>query len=230
MSTCSDYFANSARTVAKTFEYPRVPGGPQSSEQAAIEINSKPAGEGPSKTTELVITKQDLTAAYEHGRKEGRRDAETEFNERLKQVEAAERGTVGKLIVDFQQSNSEYFTKVEKRLVSLAMAIAGKILHREAQVDPLLVAALVRVATENLKQGSCVRVHLRPQEAPAWRKYFDASGSGSVAVELVEDASLAPGECVVHSEAGTAELGIDAQMREIEHGLFDLLSQRPQNG
>jgi flagellar biosynthesis/type III secretory pathway protein FliH len=74
-----------------------------------------------------------------------------------------------------------------------------------------------------------VRVNIRPEEIPAWRKYFDESGSGHVTVELVEDASLAHGECVVHSEVGAADLGIDAQMKEIEHGLFDLLSQRPQN-
>jgi flagellar assembly protein FliH len=213
--------------TAKTFEYPRVPG--TGTTPNALDINSKLDEAGPSKSAEQAITKQDLTAAYEHGRKEGHREAEAQLSERLNQVEAAERAKVSKLIADFQQSNAEYFTKVETQLVHLAMSIAGKILHREAQVDPLLVAALVRIATENLKQGSCVRVNIRPEEIPAWRKYYDESGSGHLTVELVEDASLSPGECVVHSEVGSTELGIDAQMKEIAHGLFDLLSQRPQN-
>jgi flagellar biosynthesis/type III secretory pathway protein FliH len=46
---------------------------------------------------------------------------------------------------------------------------------------------------------------------------------------MVEDPTLSPGDCIVHSEVGTAALGINAQLREIEHGLFDLLAQRPKN-
>ena len=133
------------------------------------------------------------------------------------------------MIAEFHESSSEYYSKVEDQVVHLALAIAAKILHRESQVDPLLVAALVKLATENLKQGSHVQVNIRPEEVNSWRKYFEQDGNGRVRIELVEDPSLSPGDCVVHSEVGIAALGISAQLKEIERGLFDLLAQRPKN-
>jgi flagellar assembly protein FliH len=41
----------------------------------------------------------------------------------------------------------QYFVRAEAEIVQLALAIAAKILHREAQVDPMLVATLVRMAS-----------------------------------------------------------------------------------
>ena len=227
--------------VAKTFEYPAVPGATPDPGQAIpilprVNDLHTPAAHAnepapkPAKPAEPTFSKKDLDAAYERGCADARRDAEAQFNERLQQAEQSERARVSQAVAEFQQSNADYFGKVEVQLVHLAMAIAGKILHREAQVDPLLVAALVRVATEKLKQGSLVQVRIRPEEISAWRKYFDESGNNHVAIELIEDAALEAGQCVLHSEVGTAELGIDAQLKEIENGLFDLLSQRPQNG
>jgi flagellar biosynthesis/type III secretory pathway protein FliH len=93
----------------------------------------------------------------------------------------------------------------------------------------MLLMALVKLATENLKQGSKVQVNVRPEEVESWRRYFERDENGRVKIEMVEDSTLAPGDCVVHSEVGIAALGIDAQLKEIERGLFDLLAQRPRN-
>jgi flagellar assembly protein FliH len=41
----------------------------------------------------------------------------------------------------FDAERKGYFSRVECDVVHLALAIAAKVLHREAQVDPLLVAA-----------------------------------------------------------------------------------------
>ena len=46
--------------------------------------------------------------------------------------------------------------------MQLALAIAAKILHREAQVDPMLVAALVRMTIEKMREGSSVTVRVGP--------------------------------------------------------------------
>ena len=35
------------------------------------------------------------------------------------------------------------------------------------------------------------------------------------------------GECVLETRVGTVELGVKAQLEEIEKGFFDLLQQRP---
>ena len=46
--------------------------------------------------------------------------------------------------------------------MQLALAIARKILHREAQVDPLLLAGMVRVALEKIESHTKVSVRVHP--------------------------------------------------------------------
>jgi flagellar assembly protein FliH len=43
----------------------------------------------------------------------------------------------------------------------------------------------------------------------------------------VADERLQAGECVLETKLGTVELGVRAQLEEIERGFFDLLNHRP---
>jgi flagellar assembly protein FliH len=212
----------------KAFEYPRALDLSSSASLTPIEVECEPEAPEP-EPGPPPITEADLAAAYENGKKEGRREAELRLNEQLKQGVSAERAQVSKVIEEFQQGCSDYYSKVEDQVVHLALGIAAKILHRESQVDPMLLMALVKLATENLKQGSKVQVNVRPEETESWRRYFERDENGRVKIEMVEDSTLAPGDCIVHSEVGIAALGINAQLKEIERGLFDLLAQRPKN-
>jgi flagellar assembly protein FliH len=212
----------------KAFEYPRAFSTDRLADAMSEDMKPEPETARPSPAVPS-ITESDVAAAHEQGRKEGYREAEQLFGQQLAQAVSTERARVSKMVEDFQQSSSDYYSKVEDQVVHLALGIAAKILHRESQVDPLLVAALVRLATENLKQGSKVQVNIHPQEISAWRSYFEREGNSRVNIELAEDPTLLRGECTVHSEVGIAALGIDAQLKEIERGLFDLLNQRPKN-
>jgi len=127
----------------------------------------------------------------------------------------------------FQVERKGYFTQVESEVVHLALAIAAKVLHREAQVDPMLVAALVRVAVDKLHDGSSVSVRVSPAGAGKWREYLANPLNGST-IMIVEDAHLGPEDCILETDLGSANFSIDAQLKEVEQGFFDLLAQRPQ--
>ncbi len=77
---------------------------------------------------------------------------------------------------------------------------------------------------DKLQQQSRVIVRVRPEEAASWRHYFRDNTS----LQIVEDASLAARDCVLETELGTTEMGLDAQLKEIEKGFADLLAQRPE--
>lgn len=126
----------------------------------------------------------------------------------------------------FIDERKNYFTRVESEVVHLALAIAAKILHREAQVDPLLVAALVRVAVDKLHDGSTVSVRATPANAAKWREYLANPMNGST-IAIIEDAQLSPDDCILETDLGSANFSIDAQLKEVEQGFFDLLAQRP---
>jgi len=127
----------------------------------------------------------------------------------------------------FQVERKGYFSRVESEVVHLALAIAAKVLHREAQVDPMLVAALVRVAVDKLHDGSSVSVRVSPAGAEKWREYLANPLNGST-ITIVEDAHLGPEDCILETDLGSANFSIDAQLKEVEQGFFDLLAQRPQ--
>jgi flagellar assembly protein FliH len=130
-------------------------------------------------------------------------------------------------VAQFQRKTSEYYSRAEVELVHLALGIARKILHREAQVDRMLVAGLVRVALEKLQQGTKVAVHVRPEEMVEWNKYFQENPAGGMQIEVMADPAVEAHNCVLETELGSTQLGLEAQTKEIEQGFFDLLAQRP---
>ena len=122
-------------------------------------------------------------------------------------------------------SRGAYFARVESEVVQLALSIAAKILHREAQVDPTLVAALVQIAAGQLRDGSTVSLRVRPDEAARWRTHL--AGVQKIALTVIEDAELSLDDCVLETELGSANFSIAAQLKEVEQGFFDVLAQRP---
>jgi flagellar assembly protein FliH len=146
-----------------------------------------------------------------------------EFDEKSK----AERAKIAHALELFRSERRDYFSRVEADVVNLALAIAAKILHRETQVDPMLLTALVRVAIEKLHDGSSVSVRVSPDDAARWRNTFVTPLNGTT-VEVVADSQLESGDCILITELGSTKFGIDAQLKEVEQGFFDLLAQRPE--
>jgi flagellar biosynthesis/type III secretory pathway protein FliH len=138
----------------------------------------------------------------------------------------AEAAKIRQALELFKVERKDYFSRVESDVVHLALAIAAKILHRDAQVDPLLVAALVRVAVDKLHDGSSVSVRVSPETAANWRDYL------AIPHERIDHCncggySFGPDDCILETDLGSANFSIDAQLKEVEQGFFDLLAQRP---
>jgi flagellar assembly protein FliH len=159
-----------------------------------------------------------------------RAGAVAETEERLRKEyearSAAEASKIRKALELFQDERKKYFSSVESDVIQLALAIAAKILHREAQVDPMLVAALVRVAVEKLHDVSSVTVRVAPDKVEKWREYL-VNAQNEAAITVVDDAKLGHDDCVLETSLGSANFSIDAQLKEVEQGFFDLLAQRP---
>jgi flagellar assembly protein FliH len=48
-------------------------------------------------------------------------------------------------------------------------------------------------------------------------------------VAVLEDASLSEHDCMLETELGIANFGLDTQLKEVEQGFFDLLALKPVN-
>lgn len=160
---------------------------------------------------------------FEQGRQSGQQQLRSESDAAL----AKNREQISHALQQFSFERQDYYRRVEGEIVELALAIARKILHREAQLDPHVLAGIVRVTLEKLDTGTKVNLHVHPQEAADWRHYFASQTEDVPAPEVHEDPAIAPGECRIETSLGSTEIGLQAQLKEIETGLLDLLAERP---
>jgi flagellar assembly protein FliH len=129
-------------------------------------------------------------------------------------------------IQSFQHSCRDYFSRVESEVVQLALGIARKILHRESQVDPTLVAAIVQIALGQLKEGSVASLRVSTHEGQRWKEHF-ATLNLLPKMVIVEDVDLSEGDCILETEVGSLNVSVDGQLKEIERGFLDVLAHRP---
>jgi flagellar assembly protein FliH len=162
--------------------------------------------------------------ARELGRQQGEREARTKFEEQL----ARERAAIDKALEDFARQRAAFFRKVEQEAVQLALSIARKVLYREAQADPLLLMGVVRVAMERIEGATEISLAVHPQKVEEWRRYLAAQLAAGQSPEIIADPAMPRDRCELRTSMGTALLGVEVQLKEIEQGLMDLMAARPQ--
>jgi len=168
---------------------------------------------------------EQISANMEMARNEARAEARLEWEQELNERIVEERGAVLKVCQGFARERARYFAGVEAEVVKLALAIAARVLHREANLDPLLLTGVVRVALEKVAEDSATVLRVPAGAIEMWREVFVASPESSL--QVVGDERLSMGECVLDTNVGRVELGVSAQLEEIERGFFDLMQQRP---
>jgi len=178
---------------------------------------------------EVELSKEEFAERIKRERAEAALQAEQKLRQEYEQKLQAERAPILKTIEAFEVERVEYYARVEAEIVQLALAIAAKILHREAQVDPMLVAALVRMAVERMREGSSVSIRVNPARGKRWREYFAGQLNGA-RIEVVEDPEVSDLDCMLETELGVANFGLNTQLKEVEQGFFDLLALRPVMG
>lgn len=163
--------------------------------------------------------------AYEKGLAEGEARARINYETAL----ASLRGELNETLRQFAEQRESYFERVESEVVQLALSIARKVLHREAQIDPLLLTGIVRVALDSLNEGTHVRLRTNPQEVLLWRDHFSNTSGVASVPEILGDASLEAGRCVLETDLGSTTISLETQLKEIEQGFLDLLKHRPRS-
>lgn len=185
-------------------------------EEDAVEVPPPTPGVSLEEMEELLFRARSAASS------EATEAARREYEARL----AEERATIRGAVEEFAKQRKTYFGGVEAEVIKLSLAIAAKILHRESSADPLLVGALVRIALERLQAGSSVTVRVGADEVASWTGQLQQLAHG-IEAQVVGDPHLGHGECVVQAKVGSADLSIDAQLKEVEQNFIDLLAQRP---
>jgi flagellar assembly protein FliH len=183
---------------------------------------------GDKRRAEIEMSEAEFVARIRQERVDAVAQVEQKLRQESEQKLLAARTPIAAVVNEFAQQREDYFARVEGEIVQLALSIAAKILHREAQVDPMLVATLIRIAVEKMREDSGVTVRVGAGRGVTWKKYF-AAFPNLTRVEVVEDAQLSENDCMLDTELGSANFGLDTQLKEVEQGFFDLLALRPAN-
>ena len=191
-------------------------GGSKESEEEVREV----------RRAEIELSQAELAARIRKEREEASSLVEQKLRQEYEQKMAAARTAIATAVTQFDQEREEYFTRIESEVVQLSLSIAAKIMHREAQVDPLLVAGIVRVAIEKMHDETYIKLRVGVGNAARWKQYC-ASQASLAQVEVFEDAKLSSLDCILETRLGSANLGLDAQLKEVEKGFFDLMALRP---
>jgi type III secretion protein L len=147
-------------------------------------------------------------AAYQRERQRGRDEGLA-----IAREEAAE------LIATTTARASAYLQRLEQDLPTLVLDVIEDLL---GHFDPgdLLVRA-VRHALTKLQAGGEIRLRVAPEQSALLRAALGELGeNGSAMVEIEVDPALNAGQCVLWSEFGNIELGLEAQIAALRKGLL----------
>ncbi len=172
------------------------------------------------------ISEADLAAHVDTACATLTKTIEARHKAELETLLRSERDRINTALQNFTADRQSYFSRIEGEVVQLALAVARKILHREALADPMLLTAVVRIALDQMQGGTEVSIRLPSGDVPAWTQHLSTTPSNT-SPRLVADPSLAPGDCIVETCLGTANFSIEAQLKEVEQGFFDLLAHHP---
>jgi flagellar assembly protein FliH len=211
-------------TKVRAMEYPALGGAPP----PVIELESP---------LELAQRVRELETELENKEKQCARKVENARQEALekgKQLAGSEHAAwrqqcateLSAAIGEFRAHRDDYLARAEHEVVRLALAVAERILHRESQLDPLLLSGAVRVALGQLAESTRVRLRVPAVHGEMWGEMVRLMPELPLRPEVCADQEMQSGEAILETNLGTVDLGIRGQLREIERGFFDLLEVR----
>jgi flagellar assembly protein FliH len=163
--------------------------------------------------------------SFEAGRERGRQEGAEAERRALSAAQAAQederRRQAARLVESFQLERDRFLHAVEHEVVKLALAVAARILRREAQMDPLLLTGAVRVALGQLADSTEVRLRVPHADLGMWTEAVAAVPNLAIKPRVVAGEGMRLGDCTIETELGTVDLGIRSQLGEIERGFFD---------
>jgi flagellar assembly protein FliH len=166
-------------------------------------------------------TRKAFEAGRERGQLEGRQAEREAMSAAQSSAEEQRAQQIAVVIENFVQERDRYMQMVEHEVVHLSLAVAARIMRREAQMDPLLLTGAVRVALGQLAGSTQVRLRVPPAELDLWIESMALLPNLSVKPTVVPGDGMLLGDCVIETELGSVDLGIRSQLGEIERGFFD---------
>jgi type III secretion protein L len=127
------------------------------------------------------------------------------------------------LVLRAKMRAGDILARQERDVVALACKIAEKIIGRDVERDPKLLADICARAIEELRNARAVVLRVHPQSAAVLRAHkaelMERIGR-VVDVAIREDADVAPVGCIVQTEFGTVDAQLSTQFEMLRNVLL----------
>jgi flagellar biosynthesis/type III secretory pathway protein FliH len=111
----------------------------------------------------------------------------------------------------------------------LAIAVAGKILQREIEMDPSLVAHVVKSALRHGHLGAEMVVRVNPMDRDTLKEVRSETIQhleGVRSIRIESDDGLKRGDAMIECEMGELDLRLERQLQEVERAFERILESR----
>lgn len=172
------------------------------------------AGKAPDTAPEIDVAQQAADAAYADGFDAGRAAAVAEL---MHDGEA-----FGKALDEVKRFRAGLLERYQSELLALALGIARKVVQRELAENPEHWLGMIREAVRHALDRERIRIRVGPvlhkflvEQLPTLRPMLEDVKE----LELVEDGTLTESGCILESQFGDLDLGIDSQIGAIRAAL-----------
>jgi len=153
-------------------------------------------------------------------------DANVQKDEIFKKAAEEGRASVApeasEILLRAKMQAGELLKGMEPQIIDLALKIAAKIIGRDLERDPMVVAEIAATAIEVARASKAMILRVNPKDGATLRaakpKLMELIGR-TVEVSIRDDADIEPGGCVIQTEFGTIDGQIKTQYQMLANVL-----------
>ncbi len=122
------------------------------------------------------------------------------------------------IVAQVEQVRLESAKQAESDIVELALAMARKVIHREASLDPDIVVTQVREIIATIIEAGVIRVLVHPGEVEylqTFRPSFAGADGNPVQLSINGDETIQPGGCIIESSQYFINAAIETQLEAL---------------
>ncbi len=167
-----------------------------------------------------------LTASFEEGFEIGKTESakalQKEYEKKAEEIVKS----FALVVQEFAKETERYEQEFEKAVVTLALAIARRVVAREIEIDETAVLARSREAIRKIIGVDKIKIHVNPADEEYIREHRnDLSNYADSVKEIVIEADnkVERGGCIIESDLGNIDARVSTQFELVEEALLDLV-------
>ena len=153
---------------------------------------------------------------------DARAQAETLRAQALNEGRLAGRADAAKQLFDLAQLRSQLLRDTEQAALRAVLLVAAELVGSTLEADPERISAMLAPHLQRLRRASALSLRLHPEDAH-WlelrRTQLVERAGLEAPIEIVADASIARGGCVIESNLGQLDARIETRLAELARAL-----------